>query len=135
MIVPRLGNQADAVGGGLQNGLKARIVRHRAAGALGHTECREACRLQIGSRREKLAIRRIGARIAALDVVEAKLVEHAQKPPLVLQRKVDARRLRAVAQRRVEQVKAFFAHECFARGAGFSLLSASRFIMVVLESH
>ena len=135
VVVPRLRDEADAVSRGLQDGLQAGIVRHRPAGALGHAEGRETGRFEIGARRKKLGIRGVGAGISAFDVVDAKLVEYAHQPPLVLKRKVDASRLHTVAQRRVEEVEALFVHECFAGGAEISLLGVSRFFMVVLESH
>ena len=52
---------------------------------------------------EELGVGDVGAGIAALDVVDAELVQHGGDAPLVLEREVDARRLRAVAQGRVEQ--------------------------------
>ena len=44
--------------------------------------------------------------IAALDIVDAEVVEHAGDRELVVQREVDAVGLRAVAQRGVEQIEA-----------------------------
>src|SRR4029079_6921139 len=80
--------------------------------------------------RKKLGVGRIGAGIAAFDIVDAEFVEHAGDDLLVMQREVDAVGLRAVAQRGVEQIKAFAAH-CGAPGAA----SASVFCIVVLASH
>ncbi len=54
---------------------------------------------------EQLGVGDIGAGIAALDVIKAQLVQHPDDQPLVLERKVDPRRLRPVAQRRVEQIE------------------------------
>ena len=56
---------------------------------------------------EERRVGRIGAGIAALDIVDAELVEHPRDEDLVLQREVEARRLLAVAQSRVEEVEAF----------------------------
>ena len=71
--------------------------------------------VKVGARRplllEEGGVGRVGAGIAALDIVDAELVEHAGDRDLVLEREVDAVRLRAVAQRRVEQVEALFSHE------------------------
>ncbi len=60
--------------------------------------------LNAGLRGKELRVGRIRARIPALDVVDAEVVEHGRDAPLVLEREVDARRLRAVAQCRVEEV-------------------------------
>ena len=54
---------------------------------------------------EQLRVGRIGAGIAALDIVDAELVEHADDGELVGQREIDAVGLRAVAQRGVEQIE------------------------------
>ena len=59
-------------------------------------------------RREQFGVGRIGAGIAALDIVDAELVEHARDRDLVGEREIDAVGLRAVAQRGVEQIEAFF---------------------------
>ncbi len=56
---------------------------------------------------EQFGVGRIGAGIAALDIVDAELVEHAGDRQLVGEREVDAVGLRAVAQRGVEQIEAF----------------------------
>ena len=54
---------------------------------------------------------RIGAGIAALDIVDAELVEHVRDRELVGEREIDAVGLRAVAQRGVEQIEAFAGHD------------------------
>ena len=56
---------------------------------------------------------RIGAWIATLDIVHAELVQHTGDRNLVLDRKVDARRLLAIAQCRVEEVEAVALHGHF----------------------
>ena len=58
----------------------------------------------------KFGVGRIGAGIAALDIIDAEIVEHAGDRQLVGQREVDAIGLRAVAQRGVEQIKTFAGH-------------------------
>ncbi len=60
--------------------------------------------------REECGIRRIGAGIAALDIIDADLVEHAHDHELVVEREVDARRLLAVAQGRVEEIEPLAGH-------------------------
>src|SRR5690606_5404099 len=108
--VPRLRDEADAVRFGREKRLEAGIVRDRAAGALYHAEGREAGVREAGLGREERGVGVVGARVAAFDVVEAEPVEQRRDAALVLDRKVDARRLRAVAQRGVEQVEAFLRH-------------------------
>ena len=56
---------------------------------------------------EELGVRRVRAGVAALDVVEAELVEHVGDGRLVLDGEVDAGGLRAVAEGGVEEVEAF----------------------------
>ena len=68
-------------------------------------------RLQVLILRKKFRIGRIGARIAAFDIVDADAVEHLRDRQLVGEREVDAIGLRAVAQRRIEQVEAFAGHD------------------------
>ena len=64
---------------------------------------------------EQARVGRIGAGIAGLDIVDAELVEHARDGELVGEREVDAVRLRAVAQRGVEQIEALARHRSSAR--------------------
>ena len=59
---------------------------------------------------EQFGVGRIGARIAALDIIDAEIVEHAGDRQLVGQREIDAIGLRAVAQRGVEQIETFVGH-------------------------
>ena len=56
---------------------------------------------------EEGGVGRIGAGPAAFDIVDAERVERQRDRALVLDREVDALRLRAVAQRGVEQIDAF----------------------------
>ena len=109
LVLRALGDVADRVGLRLQQRGDARIVGGRHAGALGHAEGdegRAACALLL----EEGAVGWVGARIAALDIVDAELVQHGRDRRLVLDGEVDARRLLAVAQRGVEEVDAFFHH-------------------------
>ena len=48
--------------------------------------------------------------IAALDIVDAEPIEHRGDVALVVEREIDARRQRAVAQRGVEKIEAFAGH-------------------------
>ena len=110
VIVPRLGDQADGPRMRLQRRLEARIVGDRAPRALGHAEGGEGGVDEARIGLEELRIGDVGAGIAALDVVDADVVERAGDQPLVLEREVHARRLRAVAQGCIEQVEAFAGH-------------------------
>ena len=97
LIVPALGDECDRVAIGREQAGDAGIVGGRAARALRHPEGREF-RLARRLLAEKLRVERIGAGIAALDVVDAEIVEQRRDMPLVVERKIDAGRLRAVAQ-------------------------------------
>ena len=109
VIVPGLGDKTDGVGLGLEQRGEARIVGGRAAGPPRHAEGGEGgVELAVGG--EQFGVGRIGAGIAALDIVDAELVEHAGDRQLVGEREIDAVGLRAVAQRGVEQIKAFARH-------------------------
>src|SRR5262249_6252585 len=77
---------------------------------------------------EELRVGRIGAGITAFDIVEAELVEHAGDDQFVVHGEVDAVHLRAVAQRRIEEIEALAAHVGFLEGS-------SVLVMVVLASH
>ncbi len=93
-----------------------------------------------GLRRALLAeegrIGRIGAGIAAFDIVKAELVQHAGNRNLVLDGEVDAGRLLPVAERRVEEVDLFACHDggpvglvaryCFPANLSVARISRSR---------
>ncbi len=85
--------------------------------------------------RKKFRIGRIRAGITALDIVDAEIVEHICDDLLVMQREIDAVGLRAIAQRGVEQIETFAAHDGL---PGISPRGASPlrdFVIVVLASH
>ncbi len=82
------------------------IVRGRAAGPSRHAE-RCELRSETSVRRIQLGICRIGARIAAFNVINAEIIEHGGDRQLVREREIDAIGLRAVAQSRVEQIQTF----------------------------
>ena len=109
VIVPALRHETDRIAPGIEQSRKAGIVGGGNAGALRHAEGDE---LRAGRAllRKESRIRRIGARIAALDIVQAELVQHAGNGDLVLHGKVDAGGLLAVAQRGVEKVDTVFRH-------------------------
>ncbi len=53
----------------------------------------------------------IGAGIAALDVIDAELVQQVDHRQLVIERKINAGRLLAIAQRGVEEGDVFAGHD------------------------
>src|SRR5690349_15493892 len=87
--------------------------------------------LQLRLRGEELGVGRIGAGIAALDIVDAEIIQHARDDLLVGEREVDAIGLRAVAQRCVKEIETFAAHACPLA----SPPPSSAFCIVVLASH
>src|SRR6202042_1629845 len=101
------------------------------AGAPGHAERGEAGMIELWLLGKEFGVGGIGAGIAALDIVDAEIVEHFGDQLLVAQREVDAIGLRPVAQRGVEQIEAFAAHV----GAPGLAPSPSVFCIVVLASH
>ena len=105
LVVGSLGDEHDGVGGTVEERGEARIIRRRTARAPRHAEggkTRRSCAFFL----EELRVLRIGAGIAAFDIGDAEPVEHGRHLALVLERKIDARHLRAVAQRRVEEMQA-----------------------------
>ena len=78
MVVPGLGDKADRIGLGVEQRGQARIVRGRAPGPPRHAE-RGECRVQSAMLGEQFGVGRIGAGIAALDIVDAEFVEHARR--------------------------------------------------------
>ena len=76
--------------------------------AAGHAEGGDlgVLQRQLADLLEVLGVLGVGERIAALDVVDAQLVEPARDEQLVLEREVDALALAAVAQRRVVDLDA-----------------------------
>ena len=115
VIVPRLGDKADGVGLGFEQRGEPGIVGGRAARPPRHAEGGEGGVLQSLISREQFGVGRVGAGIAALDIVDAEIVEHARDGDLVGEREVDAVGLRAVAQRGVEEIEAFTGHDTFTR--------------------
>ena len=107
MKVPRLCDEADRVGacarrrsckpGSFDTERPARFTMPKAVNAARLVRLRSKKAVSVG----------LAPGIAAFDIVDAELVEHSGDEDLVLERKVDARRLLAVAQRRVEEVEPF----------------------------
>ncbi len=109
LVIPALGDEHDGVGGAVEQSGDARIVGGGAPRALGHAEGGEM-RVRRALCLEEFGVLRIGAGIAALDVVDAERVEQSRDLLLVVEREIDARGLGAVAQGGVEQSDAFAAH-------------------------
>src|SRR6185312_8093820 len=113
-----LADEAGAGGLGAEHGGKARVVAGAAARPLGHAEGDELGVLELRRLSEKAGVGRIGAGPAALDIVDAGAVERLRDRLLVLHAEIDALRLRAVAQRRVEEIDALAGHvRCMADNA------------------
>src|SRR6185437_6183441 len=87
--------------------------------------------VELGTLGEEFGVGRIGAGIAALDIVDAEIVEQMRDQLLVMQREIDAVGLRAVAQRGVEEIEAFATHD----GPPGAALSPKLFFIVVFASH
>jgi hypothetical protein len=109
MIVPAFRDKTDCIRLRVQQRHQPRVVGRRPARATRHAERGDA-RTQRPPLREKAGIGRIGAGITGLDVIDTEFVEQAGNGKLIGKRKVDAVRLRAVAQGRVEQIKPFARH-------------------------
>src|SRR5581483_9776167 len=85
---------------GVGGGGDALAARHAESGDLGVLE------RQLADLLEVLEVLGVGQRVAALDEVDAEVVEALRDVELVAQREVDALALAAVAQRRVVEVDA-----------------------------
>ena len=109
VIVPGLRDEADGIGLRVEEGAEAGVVRQAHPCPLGHAEGGEYGPAR-PLRLEEGGVGRVGAGIAALDIVDAELVEELRDGDLVLEREVDAARLRAVAQGRVEEIETLFTH-------------------------
>ena len=102
MIVPAFRHETDGVALRLQQRAQARIVGGGLSGTARHAEGHEAGRPR-ASLCEEGRIGRIGAGITALDIIHAETIEHVGDRNLFLEREIDAGRLLAVAQGRVEE--------------------------------
>ncbi|CEG08372.1 hypothetical protein BN961_01787 [Afipia felis] len=104
-------HETERIGLRLQHADQSGVVRRRTARAAHHAERGE---LRVGKFRmgaEEFAVRRVRARITALDIIEAEIVKHLRDHALVVQREIDPAGLRAVAQRGVEKIESFAAHD------------------------
>ena len=120
-------NKADRIRLGIDQRGQSRIVGGRPTRPSRHAESRETGMVKHRLLRKQLGVGWIGAGIAALDIVDAEIIKHLCNRLLVLQREVDAVGLRAVAQRRIEEIETFAAHAASP--------AARDFFIVVLASH
>ena len=110
VVVPRLADEAHGFGSSIEHRHQAGIVGSATPGAARHAEGgehRPAERRRVGEERR---VGGVGARPAALDVVDSEGIERFGHGALVLDVEVHAAALVAVAQRRVEEVEALAAH-------------------------
>ena len=86
MKLVRLADQAHRRRPRVQHRRQHVVVRRRPPRALGHPERRHPRARELRRRLEEPAVRRIGPRPPALDIVDAELVERPRDPRLVLER-------------------------------------------------
>jgi hypothetical protein len=108
--IPGLADEAAALRLGIEDGGESGIVGSAAARALGHAEGDELRVLKRRRSGKKCRVGRIGAGPPAFDVIDADAVELLRDVALVRHAEIDALRLRAIAQSRVEQIKALAGH-------------------------
>jgi hypothetical protein len=109
VVVPALGDDAHRLGAGVEQVAQRRVVVDLALRPPGGAERDERRRLEaqlLGRAGEELDVLRVGAGPAALDVVDAEVVQLLGDAQLVLDRGRHALDLHAVAQRRVEDLDA-----------------------------
>ena len=105
--VPGLADDADRLGAGLDQRPQRRVVVDAPERAPGRAERQQRRRLELqlgAGPAEELLVLRVGLRVAALDPVDAEPVELLGDAQLVLDRQRDPLELRAVTQRRVEDL-------------------------------
>ena len=104
MKIMRLAHQADRRGAGVEDGGQHIVILRAATGAFGHAKGgHRGAGLRGGG--EELAVGRVGARPAALDIINAQRIQRQRDLPLVTGRELDALGLLTIAQGGVEKVK------------------------------
>src|SRR5262249_46479772 len=103
-----LADDGNHPGLGIEQGLEASVLRGGDPLAPGHAEGGDAgvAQGELAHLLEVLEVFRVGERIAPLDEIDAQLIEPAGDEQLVLEGKVDALPLAAVAERRVVNLDA-----------------------------
>src|SRR5260221_807724 len=110
MEVPGLDDEARNLGAAAQRRRQPGIVRRAAPGAPRHAEGGEARVLERRRRLEEGVVGGVGARPAALDVIDAEPVELARDRRLVGGVEIDFLCLRPVAQSGVVEIDALAGH-------------------------
>ena len=102
-----LADDTDRPRARIQHGRQHIVIRGPASGPLGNAEGAEPC---TGAQRggKELAIRRIGPRPAALDIIEAQLIERRRDAVLFGGGELHPLRLLSVAQVGVVEIEPFF---------------------------
>ena len=118
VIIPGLGHKADGGGFRVKQILQASVVGNGAPCPLHHAKGREH-RFGFSGLGEESGIRGVGTGIAALDVVHAQAIQQVDHRQLVIQRKINPRRLLPIAQRGIKKRDVFTGH-------GLLSFSASR---------
>ena len=111
--VPGLGDQADGIGLGAEQGGEPGIVFRAAAGAPRHAEGGELGVGESGGLGEERVVGGVGAGPARLHVIDAEAVQLPGDRQLVGGAEVDPLGLGAVAQRGIVKVDALVAHDAF----------------------
>ncbi len=122
MEVVRLADQADGGGARIDHLGQHLVIGGRAPRPLGHAEGGEGGGLQHRRRLEKIAVGGVGPGPAALDIVEAEIIQRPRDLDLIGGGEVDPLGLLAIAQRGVEEGEAFAGHirrsDCHPRPPG-----------------
>ena len=118
LVGPGLADEAGALGWRIQDRRDNRIVRSRAARASGHAEGDEARALKTRIGGKKLGIGGVGAGPAALDIIDAQLIQRGGNPALIGNGKVHALCLRTIPQGGVEQEDALGVRSSRSGGRG-----------------
>ena len=105
LIIPRLADKTNRIACRIKQRGNARIIRGRTPHLFRHAERRKPRRLG-PLLRKKRSIERVRTRVTALDIINPQPVEQTGNLHLVLERKINTRRLRPVAQRGIKQKEA-----------------------------
>jgi hypothetical protein len=114
-----LADERDGVGSALEQRREPRVVRGAAARPPGHAEGAQFRLRQARRVGEEAVVGRVGARPAALDVIDPELIEHLRDRHLVGGGEVDAVGLPAVAQGGIVEIESLthgVAGWCLAHG-------------------
>ena len=110
MEIPGFADKAGGRNLGIKDGVQPRVVGGAAAATAGHAKGHHARVSGLRRRGEKGIVCRVGAGPAALDVIDANLVQRGGNRDLVGLREVDTAGLSPVAERRIEQPDPIIVH-------------------------